>query len=71
MPYYDLRCSNCGNEFNIKASIKERENNEIKCPECGETKLEAVFKSVNIISSRSSDSSSSCSSGCCGGSCRF
>jgi len=70
MPYYDLRCSSCNAEFNIKASIKERENNEIKCPNCGNTTLEAVFKTVNFISSKSNDTPS-CTSGCCGGSCGF
>jgi putative FmdB family regulatory protein len=72
MPFYDLRCKECGEEFNIRASIKERENKEIECPNCHSHELEAVFKSVNIISSsKSSDSDYSCTSGCCGGSCGF
>lgn len=52
MPFYDLRCANCGEEFNTMAKISDRDQKLIKCPKCGNTDLEAVFKSVNIIQSR-------------------
>ena len=55
MPFYDLRCS-CGEEFNIMASMNDRENKRIKCPKCGSDKLEAVFSKVNIVQSRKSGS---------------
>ncbi|WAM33702.1 FmdB family zinc ribbon protein [Caldicellulosiruptor morganii] len=72
MPFYDLRCKECGEEFNTWASIQQRENKEIECPNCHSRELEPVFKNVNfIVSSKSYDSGSSCSSGCCGGSCGF
>lgn len=68
LPFYDLKCK-CGHEFNIKASISERDNKQIKCPECGNNDLETVFKSVNIIQSRK-DSTIECPNlhkcgGCC------
>ena len=53
MPFYDLRCK-CGEEFNIMASMSERENKKIKCPKCGSDELEAVFSNVNIVQSRKS-----------------
>ena len=53
MPFYDLRCS-CGEEFNVMASMSDRENKRIKCPKCGSDKLEAVFSNVNIVQSRKS-----------------
>jgi len=58
MPFYDLRCTHCNNEFNIKASMEDRENNKIVCPECGHNELEAIFRSVNIIQSRGKDNNS-------------
>jgi putative FmdB family regulatory protein len=70
MPFYDLKCSKCGNEFNIMAKMSERENKQISCPDCGSQDLEAVFKNINIIQSRKS-SGGDCPnrhvcSGCCG-----
>lgn len=70
MPFYDLKCS-CGEEFNVMASMSDRENKRIKCPKCGNTeKLEAVFSKVNIIQSRKSGAGECpnahvCGSGCC------
>ena len=70
MPFYDLKCS-CGEEFNIMASMSDRENNRIRCPKCGNDKLEAIFSKVNIVRSRKS-SPNECpnahrcgSGGCC------
>lgn len=69
MPYYDLKCK-CGEEFNKKASIKEREEKLITCPICGANELEAVFKNVNIGTSRVEKSvdcpNSHRCNGCCG-----
>jgi len=55
MPFYDLKCSKCGHEFNVMAKMSERTEKLIKCPECGSNELDAVFKSVNIIQSRKSE----------------
>ncbi len=52
MPFYDLRCTKCKEEFNIMAKMSERENKTILCPKCASNELEAVFKSVNIVQSR-------------------
>jgi len=54
MPFYDLKCPKCGNEFNIMAKMSDRENNLINCPHCGSNQLETVFKNVNIIQSKKS-----------------
>jgi len=69
MPFYDLKCRNCGTTFNVKASIGERENNQIKCPSCGKNELDAVFSNVNIIKSRSSSSAECPNIHRCGGCC--
>lgn len=71
MPYYDLKCKNCGSAFNIKATINEKENRTIKCPECKSNELETVFKTLNYIVKKSGCDVSACpqahrcNSGCC------
>lgn len=70
MPYYDLSCKQCGTEFNQKATVKERDNKEIKCPQCGHAELEAVFKSVNfVIKSKCGDANVCPQAHRCGGGC--
>jgi len=70
MPFYDLKCSKCEKQFNIKASISEREQKLIRCPECGSNELEAVFTNVNIILNRTKDAPQCPNFESCGG-CRF
>lgn len=64
MPFYDLKCIKCNEEFNIMASMKEKEEQNIKCPECGSNELATLFKNINVVKSR--ESSHTCSGGCCG-----
>jgi len=71
MPFYDLRCKNCGEEFNIMAKMSEREQKLIKCPKCGNNELEPIFSNVNNIKSRNSREVPQCPhyercGGCCG-----
>lgn len=69
MPFYDLKCDVCKEEFNIMAKMSEREQKLVKCPKCGSNELSAVFKSVNIVQSRKSEGECpnlhKCG-GCCG-----
>ena len=44
MPFYDLHCPECDKEFNILASVKEKSEKRIKCPECGSFDLKTVYK---------------------------
>ena len=46
MPYYDLRCPTCNKEYNISASISDKTEKRIKCPDCGSFELETVYKSA-------------------------
>lgn len=69
MPFYDLKCPKCGNEFNIMAKMSDRENKNILCPACGNNELETIFKNVNIIQSRKSSSGDCPNRHVCGGCC--
>ena len=44
MPFYDLRCTACEREYNISASMAEKSEKQIPCPDCGSFELETVFK---------------------------
>ncbi|MCX7842531.1 MAG: zinc ribbon domain-containing protein [Clostridia bacterium] len=71
MPFYDLKCDKCGEEFNIMAKMSEREQKLIKCPVCESNELSTVYKNINIVQSRKSSEANSCPNihkcgGCCG-----
>lgn len=46
MPYYDLRCPACDREYNISASMADKAERRIPCPDCGSLELETVYKSA-------------------------
>jgi putative FmdB family regulatory protein len=69
MPFYDLKCSKCGSEFNKMASMSERENKKITCPDCGSNELEAVFKNINIVKSRKAENAECPNRHVCSGCC--
>ena len=66
MPFYDLRCGDCGEEANIKASMAEKTEGRINCPECGSTNMQTVFKSAPSYV-KSVKEPACLSSGVCGG----
>lgn len=51
MPNYDYCCDSCGTEFEVSASISEKEKG-IKplCPKCGKD-AKQLFKRLNVVSS--------------------
>jgi len=46
MPNYDLRCLECHTEHNVRASMKEKAEKQIVCPDCGSFELETIFKAA-------------------------
>ena len=46
MPFYDLHCGECNKEFNIMATIADKTERRIPCPECGSTQLETVYNAA-------------------------
>jgi putative FmdB family regulatory protein len=50
MPFYNLKCNSCGKEFEAYATVTERGEGQIKCPDCGGVKHGNVMKKgANII----------------------
>lgn len=67
MPFYDFKCSTCGNEFEIMAKMSQKEDKSIFCPECKGNDLKAQYKGFNVIKSKSNDAPSCPHMGSCGG----
>jgi len=44
MPNYDLHCKKCNQDYNISATMTEKAEKRIPCPDCGSLDLEALFK---------------------------
>ena len=49
MPFYDLRCTACDSEHNISASMKDKSEKKISCPDCGSMELETVFRAPPAV----------------------
>jgi putative FmdB family regulatory protein len=73
MPIYEYHCKDCGYYFDVKATVKEKEEGlKINCEQCGSDNLNQVFGGFAIgggqtINVKSSDLQNS-GGGCCGGS---
>lgn len=69
MPFYDLRCESCGKESNIMASISDKMEQRIPCPECGSYNMKTVYKSAPFFiksdKSVGCPNSHVCGNGCC------
>ena len=46
MPFYDLRCKDCEKDSNVRATIADKEESRIICPECGSTNMETLYLSA-------------------------
>lgn len=69
MPFYDLHCTSCDKDFNLKASIAEKMEKRVLCPECGSNKMETIYKPINVHVKK--DTASACpNSHVCGAGCR-
>jgi len=73
MPFYDLYCSKCDKEHNIMASMADKTNRLIPCPDCGSTDLETIYNAAPAYVKRTGDVAPACpnSSACSGSGCRF
>jgi len=44
MPKYNLYCKDCDKEHSVWASMADKTDGRIPCPDCGKMDLETVFK---------------------------
>ena len=54
MPSYDYRCAKCKKKFTASSSFREHDAGKVKCPKCGEKKLEQLITAFQAKTSRKS-----------------
>ncbi len=66
MPTYSYQCQNCGNVFDIEATLQEKEEGGKKfiCPKCGSKEIKQNISTLDFIKNLAASYSSG---GCCGG----
>ena len=70
MPFYDLYCAKCDKEFNIMATMADKTERRIQCPECGSTQLESVYNAAPAYIKGGGDAMPTCAnSHACGAMC--
>ena len=69
MPFYQLKCNACGKTFEARASIAERNEKKIPCPECGGFDHATVYGKGPAVHVRGESGGNACphaeSCGCC------
>jgi len=67
MPFYEYRCQECGREFVVRATIKQKEEGlQPACPLCGCEETRVVMRSPQMLRRRDGARTGSGSGGCCG-----
>ena len=54
MPSYDYRCTKCKKQFTAILSIGEHDAGKVKCPKCGDSKVEQLITAFQVKTSRKS-----------------
>ena len=54
MPLYDYICQACLKEFEIALTLKEHEQQKVKCPKCGSKKVAQEPATFFAVTSRKS-----------------
>ena len=66
MPTYGYKCLDCGEDFDVKATVAEKIANDPKifvCSECGSKNVKQEFSLAALIS-KSGNQSGGCDPGC-------
>lgn len=71
MPLYDFQCKDCGEAFEVRATIKEKEAGlELVCPKCGSHEAHQTLTAALMLYGSKEFSSPACGPnagpGCCG-----
>jgi len=70
MPTYAYLCRACGRPFEIRMSIREKEESKLHCPVCGSAKVEQQLFGFSVGSGGGAPTPGGCCppgrSGCCG-----
>jgi putative FmdB family regulatory protein len=48
MPFYDMRCADCAKDFTVRASVEDKVQKRVACPECGRHNMETIYRPVGV-----------------------
>ena len=54
MPTYEFKCRDCGKEFLLSLTLRDRETGGASCPDCKSKRVEQLFTGVQAKTSRKS-----------------
>ena len=55
MAMYEFECTKCGEEFTVKQTFAEHDQNKKpKCPQCGSVKVQQLIASVHVQTGKKS-----------------
>ena len=71
MPLYDYQCKDCGEHFEVRATIKEKISGlNLVCSKCGSTDARQLLTAASVLHGGKEISQSGCGPnagpGCCG-----
>lgn len=72
MPLYDYQCKDCGEAYEVRATIKEKEEGlESVCPKCGSHEVRQLLTLAMMVHGGKDSAAPTCcgpnsGSGCCG-----
>lgn len=69
MPFYQLKCKQCGKTFEARASIAERTEKKILCPDCGGLEHATVYGNGPAVHVHSNESGGCPHAAACGCHC--
>ncbi|MFA6993767.1 MAG: FmdB family zinc ribbon protein [Patescibacteria group bacterium] len=68
MPNYNYQCQDCQAEFEVQATLKEKEEKSDKkfhCPKCQSQKISQQFSAANFVKNIFKDDGGKGAGGCC------
>ena len=54
MPNYAFRCKQCGEQFEVRESVKEHDRHEERCPKCKSDDIDQQYGTVYVKTSKKS-----------------
>ncbi len=48
MPFYTFQCNSCGEKFEVRCSIAEKDSGSVVCPGCGANELDRIFEGFSV-----------------------
>jgi putative FmdB family regulatory protein len=54
VPIYEFNCKECGHHFDLIESVSDHEQHKERCPKCNSKKLERVYSTVSVHTSKKS-----------------